>query len=76
MQVSDLGALVRDTHKFESRYLDGLVAPYATSKHVFDARSPLVHVNNLKKPMIIFQGTVLSISFTCRAMHIRHVQLR
>ena len=26
--VGDLEALVRDTHKFESRYLDGLVGPY------------------------------------------------
>src|SRR5690606_28014413 len=26
--VSDLSALIRDTHKFESRYLDSLVGPY------------------------------------------------
>ena len=26
--ISDLEALAKDTHKFESRYLDGLVGPY------------------------------------------------
>ena len=30
--VADLGALAEDTHKFESRYLDGLVRPRARAR--------------------------------------------
>ena len=30
--IGDLSALAGDTHKFESRYLDGLVGPYPEKK--------------------------------------------
>lgn len=54
--IGDLEALVRDTHKFESRYLDNLVGPYPFSKHVYEARSPQNHVDKLSCPAIFFQG--------------------
>jgi dipeptidyl aminopeptidase/acylaminoacyl peptidase len=54
--VSDLGALAIDTHKFESRYLDGLVGPYPERKDLYDARSPIHHVDGLSCPVIFFQG--------------------
>jgi dipeptidyl aminopeptidase/acylaminoacyl peptidase len=54
--VSDLGALARDTHKFESRYLDQLVGPYPASEAVYQARSPRFHVDQMKTPAIFFQG--------------------
>ncbi len=54
--VADLTALARDTHKFEARYLDALVAPYPAGQAIYDARSPLVHINKLKRPIILFQG--------------------
>lgn len=54
--VSDLAALAVDTHKFESRYLDLLIGRYPEEKSVYDERSPIHHVENLKVPVIFFQG--------------------
>jgi len=54
--VGDLEALARDTHKFESRYLDGLIGRYPQDKAVYVERSPLHSVDNLNVPMILFQG--------------------
>lgn len=54
--VSDLEALARDTHKFESRYLDGLIGRYPEEQAVYVARSPIHHVDQLDCPLIFFQG--------------------
>ncbi|MEO8693097.1 MAG: prolyl oligopeptidase family serine peptidase [Acidimicrobiales bacterium] len=54
--VADLEALARDTHKFESRYLDGLVGPYPQARDVYVARSPIHHLENLATPLIVLQG--------------------
>ena len=54
--VSDLAALVRDTHKFESRYLDGLVGSYPEQEAIYQARSPIFHTEGLTCPVIFFQG--------------------
>jgi dipeptidyl aminopeptidase/acylaminoacyl peptidase/uncharacterized protein (DUF2132 family) len=52
--IGDLEALVRDTHKFESRYLDTLIGPYPSP--VYRERSPIHHTDRLASPMILFQG--------------------
>jgi dienelactone hydrolase len=54
--VADLEALARDTHKFESRYLDRLVGPYPEARDVYVERSPIHHVDRLATPLIILQG--------------------
>jgi dipeptidyl aminopeptidase/acylaminoacyl peptidase len=54
--VSDLEALARDTHKFESRYLDGLVGPYPERRDLYLARSPIHHIEQLACPLILIQG--------------------
>jgi dipeptidyl aminopeptidase/acylaminoacyl peptidase len=54
--VADLTALAADTHKFESRYLDGLVAPYPAGAEVYAERSPITHIAALDTPLAVFQG--------------------
>jgi dipeptidyl aminopeptidase/acylaminoacyl peptidase len=54
--VSDLEALAKDTHKFESRYLDRLIGPYPERRDLYRARSPLHFTERLSCPVILFQG--------------------
>jgi dipeptidyl aminopeptidase/acylaminoacyl peptidase len=54
--VSDLEALARETHKFESRYLDRLIGPYPARRDIYQARSPIHAVDQLSCPLILFQG--------------------
>ncbi|MEK7860841.1 MAG: prolyl oligopeptidase family serine peptidase, partial [Chloroflexota bacterium] len=54
--VADLAALARDTHKFESRYLDRLVGPYPEAAQTYRARSPVHFFDRLERPLIVFQG--------------------
>ena len=54
--VADLEALVADTHKFESRYLDKLVGPYPEAREVYRERSPIHHVGAFSRPLLVLQG--------------------
>jgi dipeptidyl aminopeptidase/acylaminoacyl peptidase len=54
--VSDLEALARDTHKFESHYLDGLIGPYPERLRLYQERSPIHFANQLSVPIAFFQG--------------------
>ena len=55
--VADLEALARDTHKFESRYLDGLIGPYPERRDIYVDRSPINHTQSLSCPLLVLQGT-------------------
>ena len=54
--VADAEALARDTHKFESRYLDRLIGPYPERADLYRERSPINYVEQLKVPVILLQG--------------------
>ncbi|HYJ24014.1 MAG TPA: prolyl oligopeptidase family serine peptidase [Acidimicrobiia bacterium] len=51
--VADIGLLADHTHKFESRYLDGMVG---TDPEEMRRRSPLYSVDQITVPVILFQG--------------------
>ena len=54
--ISDLEAMTRDTHKFESRYLDSLIGPYPEERDRYRERSPIHFTDHLSCPLILFQG--------------------
>jgi dipeptidyl aminopeptidase/acylaminoacyl peptidase len=54
--IGDLEALAKETHKFESRYLDRLVGPYPEERDLYVARSPINFTDRLSCPVIFFQG--------------------
>ncbi len=54
--VSDLESLAKETHKFESRYLDTLIGIYPQEKEIYKKRSPVNAVDKLSCPVIFFQG--------------------
>jgi dipeptidyl aminopeptidase/acylaminoacyl peptidase len=54
--VSDLAGLDADSHKFESHYNEYLIAPAPDAAALYLLRSPINHTDELKRPMIFFQG--------------------
>lgn len=54
--IGDLEILARDSHKFESRYLDSLVGPYPDDIEIYHDRSPIYHLDRLSAPILLLQG--------------------
>jgi dipeptidyl aminopeptidase/acylaminoacyl peptidase len=55
--IGDLEAMAKETHKFESRYLDGLIGPYPQARETYLDRSPINHVDRLAAPILLLQGS-------------------
>ncbi|HET7572053.1 MAG TPA: S9 family peptidase [Gaiellaceae bacterium] len=54
--VADAEALARDTHKFESRYLDTMIGPYPECADLYRERSPVHFAERLARPLLLLQG--------------------
>lgn len=55
--VADVEALARETHKFESRYLDSLIGPLPEAQDTYHERSPLYHADEIRCPLLLLQGS-------------------
>ncbi|HEY4944802.1 MAG TPA: prolyl oligopeptidase family serine peptidase [Candidatus Limnocylindrales bacterium] len=54
--IGNLAAFAAETHKFESRYLEGLVGPYPAARDIYEARSPAFHADGIRRPVLVLQG--------------------
>ena len=54
--IGDLRAFVKDTHKFESRYLETMVGPWPAMQQRYLDRSPALHADQIVAPVLVQQG--------------------
>ncbi len=54
--IADLALIHQDGHKFESRYDEGLLAPWPQGSAVFAERSPIHFLDRFRAPMLLLQG--------------------
>ncbi len=54
--IGDLRAFVKDTHKFESRYLERMVGPWPAAQQRYLDRSPALHADRIVAPVLVEQG--------------------
>ncbi len=54
--IADLRVLAGETHKFEARYADSLIAPLPEGAAEYDRRSPIHYIDQISCPVIFFQG--------------------
>ena len=54
--IGDLVEFAKDTHKFESRYLDWLIGPYPERADLYRDRSAVNFADALNCPVILLQG--------------------
>ena len=62
-----------NTHRFEKDYLNSLVGNYAKNYDDYINRSPINHINKIKKPILLFHGkkdTVISYKKTLKIKEI------
>jgi dipeptidyl aminopeptidase/acylaminoacyl peptidase len=54
--IGDLELFIKETHKFEAHYCDTLIGPYPERADLYRDRSAVHFADNLKRPVILFQG--------------------
>ena len=54
--IADLELLTKDTHKFESRYLEHLIGAYPEKIELYKNRSPIGKLQSISAPVFILQG--------------------
>ncbi|CAM3263750.1 Dipeptidyl aminopeptidase/acylaminoacyl peptidase [Prescottella defluvii] len=54
--VAELLEFAKETHDFESRYIDGLIGPLPESADLYAQRAPVNNVDGLSCPVLLLQG--------------------
>ena len=54
--ISDIKALMEDSHKFEAHDMENLIGPYPERADLYRERSPIHFAEQLSCPVIFFQG--------------------
>lgn len=54
--MSDPSLLVAETHRFESTYLDSLIAPWPEGAAEYELRSPMARLGSITASVLVFQG--------------------
>jgi dipeptidyl aminopeptidase/acylaminoacyl peptidase len=54
--VADLTCLVKESHKFEVRYLDSIIGPWPEAEELYESRSPINHADKISCPVLLLQG--------------------
>ncbi|HJW21440.1 MAG TPA: prolyl oligopeptidase family serine peptidase [Candidatus Limnocylindrales bacterium] len=54
--LGDLRSFVKDTHKFESRYMESMVGPWPAEQQRYVDRSPALHADGIDAPVLVQQG--------------------
>ena len=54
--VADLTCLVKESHKFEVRYLDSMIGPWPEAEAIYRSRSPINHADKFNCPVLLLQG--------------------
>ncbi|KAG9023617.1 hypothetical protein FRB95_012720 [Tulasnella sp. JGI-2019a] len=54
--ICNLITLAEKTHKFESRYIDGLVGILPQDKKLYEERSPYFHAEKITAPLLVLHG--------------------
>lgn len=54
--IGDLVTFIKETHKFESHYIDTLIGPYPEREDLYRDRSAVNFADDLNCPVILFQG--------------------
>lgn len=67
--ISDLKLLAETCHKFESHYVQQLLNESDLSQPVYRQRSPLFHAEQLKCPVLFFQGALDKVVPPAQAHH-------
>lgn len=54
--VSDILSLAKETHKFESRYMDQLIGSLPEFDNLYKQRSPINNLDKFNAPLLVLQG--------------------